>query len=831
MSEGYWFAPETEETSYLNTLPLNSKLSTEVRMVRNIYRNEDNGYSVYDVEDIEHHWFKLTGYFPAALRLDIYYAIDGTVKDGRYGRTLDADSYRSVLPHNEEGILTILRTLPRLDTRAMVVYQELGDDALDLILEDPAQVSQRIKGVSLSMAEAWQSSLRNLKESDVLLQVLQDYQIPVTAAKKLIETYPDIIERLRRSPYFLIDEVRGFSFVKCDKIALQNGYPLDGQERLQQAMLYVLSQSGMANGDCYMVASDFTTAVRKLVDVRIDYRTACKMLKSQSPLSLEMGTHTFPVNRQALTDALQKWRKAPSRTFSYICKEIPAQKLEQAMNLLRSGNKLVLEEDRVYLGYIYQAETTVARCLKAMTASEYGHFDDAEQVLNDICVEENIELEKQQRAAVLRFCHGRGGVFVLNGRAGCGKTFTLNIIIKVLKELYRRQGLYFSAKIMAPTGKAAQVAHNSTNLPACTVHRELHLVADGGMNTDVSIDGECVVIDEFSMMGLTLSSALLRAIKPGVKVIIMGDFEQLPSIDPGNVLHDIIASETIPVVTLDVVKRQAEGSGILYNANQILNGSMIRSMVVNQESTVNNAYVMKADTEYQCCDKILRMVLQMRQKGYSMDDIQVLCPQKKTAVGIDALNYFIQQQINPANGRKELLSKQVEIASAASGIQTVNLMFREGDKVIHTANDYEMKFYTFQKGEGFVEDFERVGIVNGETGRIAKILEVKDGKTTHRRIYVLYGDRYAMYEDDWSNLSMAYAMTIHRAQGSQWPVVISPIMFCNRGMLNRKLFYTLYTRAQKTSVVYGTTDSIAYAIKNNITAKRNTWLTERLRQA
>lgn len=831
MSDGYWFAPETEETSYLNTLPLNSKLSTEVRMVRNIYRNEDNGYSVYEVEDTEHRWFKLTGYFPAALRLDIYYAVDGTIKDGRYGRALNTDNYRSILPHDEEGILTILRTLPRLDTRAMVVYQALGDNALDLILEDPERVSQTIKGVSLGMAEAWQTALRNLKESDVLLQVLQDYQIPAVAAKKLIETYPDIIERLKRSPYFLIEEVRGFSFAKCDKIALQNGYPLDGQERLQQAMLSVLAQAGISNGDCYMTAAEFTAGVRKLVDVRINYREACRMLKTQGPLLLQVGMHEFSVNRKALEETLQRYRQAPSQAFSYTCKEVPVSELEKAMSLLRGGNKLVLEEDRVYLGYLYQAETSVARCLKTMVASEYGCFDDVESVLNDICVEENIILEKQQKAAVLRFCQGRGGVFVLNGRAGCGKTFTLNIIIKVLKELYQRQGLFFSARIMAPTGKAAQVAHASTHLPACTVHKELHLVADGSMNTDVSIGGECVVIDEFSMMGLTLSAALLRAIQPGVKVIIMGDFEQLPSIDPGNVLRDIIASGVVPVITLDVVKRQAEGSGILYNANQILNGSMIRSMVVNQDDTVNNAYIMKAETEYQCCNKILHMVVQMLKQGYSIDDIQVLCPQKKTAVGINSLNYLIQQQVNPVKERKELPSGQIEIASAAGGLQTVNLMFREGDKVIHTANDYEMKFYSFRKGEGFVEDFERVGIVNGETGRIAKILEVKDGKTTHQRIYVLYGDRYAMYEDDWSNLSMAYAMTIHRAQGSQWPVVISPIMFCNRGMLNRKLFYTLYTRAQKTSVVYGTADSIAYAIKNNVTAKRNTWLTERLKQA
>lgn len=830
MAEDFWFEPETEETSFLNSVPINAPVRTEVRIAYNVYRNEENGYSVYNVEDGDHHWFKINGYFPAPMKIDGYYTVEGVIKEGRYGRTLQVVTYKSALPQTEDGIITVLRTLPRLDTRAPFVYQELGEHALDMILEHPDEVANRVKWVGLKMALAWQETLRSLKESDVILQTLQDYQIPAKAAKQLLEKYPDIIDRLKKSPYFLAEEVRGFSFIKCDKIALENDYPLNGQERLQQAILYVLNQVGQARGDCFLPKEEFLGRVRKIIDIRIDFRTARSLLAKGGPVTIQYGKHCVSVERDALQKALHDWQKASKKEpFSFACEKVGDADLTLAIDSMRSLNRIIVEEGRVYLGNLYNAEVTVANCLKAMVASEYGYFQDVEEVLNDICIAEGVVLEEKQREAALRICLCRGGVFVLNGRAGCGKTFTLNIIIKVLKELYRRQGLYFSAEIMAPTGKAAQVAHKSTKLSACTVHRALHLVADQNNASETTITGECVVVDEFSMMGLGLTASLMRAIAPGVKLIIMGDYEQLPSIDPGNVLRDIIASGAVPVITLNVVKRQAEGSGVLYNANEILDGRMIHSKIVDKSKVKNNAYIFKAPSPAACRTTIVQMILKLRKKGVPMDDIQVLCPQKKTDVGIDAMNYFIQEAINPAKGGKELLSKLIEVTTPSGETQSVKLMFREGDKVIHTANNYEMRYYNFRKGEGFVEDFSCVGIVNGETGRIAKILEVKEGKATHQRIYVRYGpDKYAMYEDDWSDLSMAYAMTIHRAQGSQWPVVIAPILFCNKGMLNRKLFYTLYTRAQDTTMIYGTAEAVEFAIKNNMTASRYTWLEQRL---
>ena len=419
---------------------------------------------------------------------------------------------------------------------------------------------------------------------------------------------------------------------------------------------------------------------------------------------------------------------------------------------------------------------------------------------------------------------------MLNGRAGCGKTFTLNIIIKVLKELYRRNGLYFTAQIMAPTGQAAQVANQATGLPASTVHKALHIVVDKTSSSEVSISSECVIIDEFSMMGLKLSATLFSSVTPGSKVIIMGDFEQLQSIDAGNVLKDIIDSGTIPVVTLNVVKRQGAGSGVLYNANEILAGHAIRSQKVNLDGVKNNAYIFKREDPVEARKSIVDMAKSMRRQGYKMKDIQVLCPQKRTDVGVDSLNYALQSAFNPAGeGKEEVFSKLIEIHDDDGRPRKVQLMLREGDKVVNTANDYNKKFYTFQRGAGFVEDYSRVGIVNGEMGRVAKIIRVKVGKTTHQRVYVQVGaGQYVLYEDNWDDLSLAYAMTIHRAQGSQWPIVIAPVMYCNRSMLSRKILYTLYTRAQDANVIYGTAESIQYAINNTYSAKRNTWLKERL---
>ena len=818
------FAPDAEDTSLLAQYPVGTPLKTEVRVVFKTYRNDENGYSVYDVEDNNYRRLKINGYFPTPLRLDGYYMVDGVVKKGKYGRTLQIADYRSAMPEDQEAVITVLRTLPGLDTRAPDIYRILGPKALDILMNDPEQVVKKVPGVGQQSALRWQRALKGFEEDDAIVSVLQEYQIPAGDAKRLIGKYPDIIERLRCSPYFLADEIRGFGFQKCDKIALANGYDPAGQERLEQAMLYILQQDSRRNGNCFMKSSQFTEQVSKLVDITLDYKTAMGIIRGQvDPPS--------GVTTEAVAAAIANYRTKGGRQFRFTVVKIPASALRTALGALCGASRIIVEEDRVYLGSLHKAEDLAARCLHTMSISGYGSFPDAETVMDEICAADGIVLEEMQRKAVLQACANRGGLLILNGQAGCGKTFTLNIIIKVLSELYKRQGLPFSARIMAPTGQAAQVARRATGLPASTIHRALHIVVDQDTEAETSISCDCVVVDEFSMVGINLAATLLSSIAGGTKTIIMGDFRQLPSIDPGNVLRDIIESGVLPVVTLNVVKRQGSGSGVLYNANEILAGHTIHTVKVNESGVKDNAYIYKADDPVAARQSIVSMVTAMGRRGYRLQDIQVLCPQKQTDVGINALNYALQTAFNPPSESKaEVFSQQVEIHADDGTPQTVRLMLREGDKVVNTANNYDMKFFSFQKGIGFSEDFTRKGIVNGEMGRIAKIVKVKDGKTVRQRVYVQVGSgQYVMYEDNWDDLSLAYAMTIHRAQGSQWPVVIAPVMSCNRSMLTRQILYTLYTRAQDTTVIYGTRDSIQYAIDNAYAASRNTWLKERLR--
>ncbi len=527
------FSMDAEDTSLLAQYAIGAPLGSEVRVVRTIYRNNDTGYSIYDAEDVDYRLLKLSGFFPTPLRLDGYYRVSGVVKKGKYGRTLQVSDYKSALPEDQDSVITVLRTLPGLDTRAPDVYQALGPKALGIIMDTPEEVADKVPGVGMATALRWQEALHGFREDDATLMTLREYQIPSADARRLLEKYPDIIQRLKTSPYFLADEISGFGFLKCDKIALANGYPPDGLERLEQGMLHVLQQDCWRNGNSYMESSQFSQQVSRLVDIDLDYRGAMMIVRGQAE-------PPAGVDQKAVADALAAQRIHPGRGFRYPIVKIANSALKLALSVMRSAGRIVIEEDRVYLGYLYQAESVTARCLRNMASSEYGNFPAAEEVLDEVCAAEGIVLEAKQREAVLRACAHRGGILVLNGRAGCGKTFTLNVIIKVLRELYKREGLPFEAQVMAPTGQAAQVAKQATGLPTSTIHRALHIVVDQSMQTDTLITCDCVVVDEFSMVGINLAATLLSSIAGGAKTIIMGDFHQLPSIDPGNVLKDII---------------------------------------------------------------------------------------------------------------------------------------------------------------------------------------------------------------------------------------------------------------------------------------------------
>ena len=435
--------------------------------------------------------------------------------------------------------------------------------------------------------------------------------------------------------------------------------------------------------------------------------------------------------------------------------------------------------------------------------------------------------------AVQRICHAEGGVFILNGSAGCGKTFTLNIIIRVLKQLYKTQRhTELDPCILAPTGKAAKVAAKSTSLFAQTIHKALGLVSDGDSSAQMSnaiIRNNCIIVDEFSMVDELLCSQLLSGIPKATKVIFLGDTEQLPSIRAGRVLKDLVESGCVPVLTLDVVKRQGANSGILQNANKIIGGESITSVVINEAGLDGNAYIRNCDDPMKVQANVIRMATNNGLKRFQKGMVQVLCPLKAGPTGVDELNWRIQQALNPKQEDKEVVVGTLYFKQPDGTNLSVISSFRVGDCIIHTKNNYDKPWYERHPINGFVET-SKSGVVNGDTGIIEAISIYKDGANqTHRVLFVKYENHYIAYDNDYEELSLAYALTIHKSQGSQWPIVICPIVQ-HTFLLNRKLLYTMYTRASSSNVLIGREDLIEMAIQDNREDKRLTLLKERLTQ-
>ena len=419
----------------------------------------------------------------------------------------------------------------------------------------------------------------------------------------------------------------------------------------------------------------------------------------------------------------------------------------------------------------------------------------------------------------------------IKGVAGSGKTFVLGIIIEVFQLLYQDRMKDFTSKILAPTGKAAKVAQCATGLAASTIHRFVGYV--GGADGLVD-EADLYVIDETSMVDEELLSTMLRLIPSHARLIFVGDRNQLPSIGAGSCLRDIIESGCVPCINLNVVKRQEDSSGILINANKILKGIPIKTERVNQNGDKGNAYVLVMESAIQAREQILRVVKRAGLRRFHQDEIQVICPQKRGETGTYVMNLLIQKAINPyspeaSDGEDRYpASDELKYQDTAGKLHTERLYFQVNDRVIHIKNDYKMEWYREDPVEGF-RLTGRQGIVNGETGVIVKIYRTRDAQKVIQRIAVRYESGYLIYEGNKiKELMHAYAITIHRAQGSQWPIVLCPIMDRDHIMLNRQLLYTMYTRAQSTFFLTGSHRAIMRGIENDMPVRRRTMLREEL---
>lgn len=837
---GYNYLPATEENGPLAKYNLGEVVQKTVRIMGCIYAGEQ-GYAVYDAEE-EDRRFTISGAFPYKLSMNAFYQISGEVMlDKRGIRQIKVSECRATLPTDQQGIINVLQTLHGLDTQAHKLFSVVGSSVLTIMKTEPERIASMVKGVGLKRAKMWQAELLAMDSNDNELQKLLSLSLNQKQATKLVSEYGlCVCDEAKQNPYILINRVRGFGFKKCDKLALCEGISIRSGARIRAGLLYLLNAIE-EKGHCTYPYKTYIEAAHVLLDVSLSLKSAKQIIhtaKSGSTINGTWGKEEYIIKVDDLRKAVDEWEKLPharGALFRFTIDAIDDTLIEAVIQDLQSCERLVLEEygEQRYItpGVFFRAEANISAGIRDIVANERLPFEGVNSVVREIIMEMGIVLEEKQLLAVERICKAEGGAFVLNGSAGCGKTFTLNIIVQVLIRLYREQRNFeFNPCILAPTGKAAKVASKSTGLPAQTIHRALGLISKDSvpaLSSGSVISNNCIVVDEFSMVDEILCSQLLSGIPKSAKVIFLGDTEQSPSIRAGRVLRDLIDSGQIPVLTLDVVKRQSAQSGVLVNANKILNGESIADVIVNDFGLDGNAYVHLCNDPFIAQTRIIKMSRNCGLSMFQSGDLQVLCPLKAGPTGVEALNYYLQQELNPAVPGQEVVVGRGYLKLQNGREEAITQSFRTGDCVIHTKNNYDLPWYQKHPVNGFIE-ISKSGVVNGDTGIVSAISIYKDGAgQSHRVVYVRYNDHYIAYDNDFEELALAYALTIHKSQGSQWPIVICPIVQPTY-LLNRKLLYTMYTRASSTSILVGRKDLIDDAIRNDRDDMRLTLLKERL---
>ena len=727
-----------------------------------VFRNEDNGYTVFNLNNDEGE-LTCVGSFHyieegELLRLEGEYTTHKM-----YGLQFSISTSEVCEPEDLMSIEKYLGSGAIKGIGAALagrIVKKFREDTFRIIEEEPERLAE-IKGISERKAREIATQVEEKKTMRQAMMYLQKFGISMTLAAKIYRQYDQSLYHvIEENPYQLADQVDGVGFKTADEIAAKVGIRADSDFRIRSGLLYTLLQS------------------------------------------VNEG-HVF-LNQRTLI----------ARTSQLLQVEI--KDVDQYLMDLSMEKKIVLkqtEEDvRVYSSHYYYMELNVAKMLHDLnvTCMVKSAIPD-EQLLHKIHrIEEETELslDEMQRQAIIMAA--RKGVLVMTGGPGTGKTTTINTMI----HFFESMGL--DILLAAPTGRAAKRMTEATGYEAQTIHRLLEVSGNpedetiNGFqrNEDNPLEVDVVIIDEMSMVDLPLMRALLRAIVPGTRLVLVGDGNQLPSVGPGSVLKDIIASEAFPVVKLSKIFRQAGESDIVVNAHKINRGE---SVILDNKS--RDFFFLKRQDPNVIISVVITLIQKKLPKyvGATPYDIQVLTPMRKGLLGVERLNHILQEYLNPLSSEKK--EKQVG-----------DRLFREGDKVMQIKNNYQLEWEVTTK-YGMTID-KGLGIFNGDMGIIKNINTYEETVTVeydeHRKVKYPY--------ELLDELELAYAITIHKAQGSEYPAVVIPLLQGPRQLYHRNLLYTAVTRARKCVTLVGSDAVFQEMIANGNEQHRNTSLAERIRE-
>ncbi len=711
-----------------------------------LFRNEDNGYTVFTVSGPKEET-TCTGVI-SGLSAGQYMQLEGRfVEHAVYGRQFSVMSYVFKEPHTSEAFLRFMSSggLPGIGKKkAAKITDRFGDDSYRIMIEEPETLAKEIKGISVSQAYAFQEVLAEKKQENDARMFLQKYGIGASLSEKIYNFYGQrIYSVINENPYQLAEDVKSIGFKTADEIVLRSGVHVDPKYRIRSAVIYIL-ETAAGEGHTFLPMEEL---------------------------------------RRRITELIGRTEEGPEGIISDLS-------IEKRL-VVKPGDK---DDFFVYLPCYWQMEVNVAERLKNLmnTVIPFQDGDDGvseSDKLSEIERELGVTFDETQREAVLGGV--TKGITVITGGPGTGKTTIINAIIK----LYLGRGM--SVKLAAPTGRAAKRLAETSGMETHTIHRLLGYApafgseddfhegsSDSRMafeyNFDNPLETDVVIIDEMSMVDIWLMNALLNALPDETRLIMVGDCDQLPSVGAGNVLGDIIASGVFYVVRLEKIFRQAAQSDIVSNAHRINKGAP-----VDLGKPSKDFLFIKRETDDKIISAIYTLVTDKLPKYVEADkaDIQILTPSRLSKLGVERLNVIMQSLINPPSPAK----KEKEFRG---------FIFREGDKVMQIKNNYVLEW---TRTDAFGMGETGTGVYNGDTGILERV------STFDETVTVVFDDGrrvdYAFSELD--ELDLAYAITIHKAQGSEYPAVVIPMFYAPKMLMNRKLLYTAVTRARKCVCLVG----------------------------
>lgn len=693
------------------------------------FQNPENGYSVLQAT--------IKGYREEQTLVGTFHevtvgavlTVEGTWRvDKRYGRQFAVEKWTEELPADIIGIEKYLGSglVKGIGPKfAKLIVAKFGLDTFNVIENEPDKLLE-VYGIGKGRVAKIQASWEKQKDVKDIMVFLQGHGVSSTYAAKIYKQYgKESIEKVQANPYCLADDIWGIGFKTADGIAEKLGYEKNDLRRCRSGIFYTLNKLS-EDGHVYSEREQLIKSAKELLQAE------------EEPIT------------QALDDMITK-------------------------------EDLIFDEEAIFLPPFYYAEIGVASKLKRLLEDSTGNLFDGTLNIEEIVKKTGIQYDDVQVAAIQQAVKSK--VMVLTGGPGTGKTVTTQGIIAALESL--GQGILLAA----PTGRAAKRMNEATGKEAKTIHRLLEYnPAEGyGRNDENPLDGGVLIVDESSMIDVILMNSLLKAVPSHMRLILVGDIDQLPSVGAGNVLRDIIDSGVVPVIRLTKIFRQAQTSRIITNAHKINQG--IFPDISNGRDA--DFFFIKQEDPEKAAQEIVNIVKNRIPKAYhySTNDIQVLAPMQRSVVGATNLNIILQEAINPEG---DFLSRG-------------GFKYRKGDRVMQIRNNYDKEVF------------------NGDIG-IVQNVNMED-----RSLTVIYEGRAVEYEDnELDEVTLAYATTIHKSQGSEYPVVVIPLLMTHFVMLQRNLVYTGITRAKKICIIVGTTKALAYSVHNMVVLKRNTKLKERL---